>query len=99
MCTCFCFFFILVNKKNIYLTFLFFQIIDSEHLLALPEAELLQGNFKNKDKSPRYTQMMERFNLMSQWVASEIVSVSDASERATVMALMIKVAKVRGGKS
>lgn len=38
------------------------QVIDSANLLALPESELLLGNFKYKEKSPRYTLMVERFN-------------------------------------
>lgn len=45
--------------------------------------------------SPNYHQMVQKFNQISNWVAHEIVSQRDMSERVEALQYFIKLTKVR----
>eukprot|EP01113_Clastostelium_recurvatum_P049806 TRINITY_DN928_c0_g1_i4.p1 TRINITY_DN928_c0_g1~~TRINITY_DN928_c0_g1_i4.p1 ORF type:complete len:1284 (+),score=384.18 TRINITY_DN928_c0_g1_i4:97-3948(+) len=56
--------------------------------------ECLMWNTKEKDKkSPNILNMIDRFNSVSRWVASEIVRVRNVKQRALVMGRFIEIAE------
>ena len=72
-------------------------LINHELLRAINPRELLDLRWMKKDASklaPNLLKLIDRFNLESRWVSTQIVSVGVVADRVSVIARMLKIAHV-----
>eukprot|EP01103_Thecamoeba_quadrilineata_P010656 TRINITY_DN2359_c0_g1_i1.p1 TRINITY_DN2359_c0_g1~~TRINITY_DN2359_c0_g1_i1.p1 ORF type:complete len:544 (-),score=96.76 TRINITY_DN2359_c0_g1_i1:185-1816(-) len=66
-------------------------LIDYSIYTAIQPIELLQNSI-TKDYSPKVTEMIQRFNEISFWVATSIIDIASAKNRATIVTKFINIA-------
>lgn len=67
-------------------------IVDSSMFKLIPPKEFLFKAFTKPEASPKFTRMVERFNIWGNWVSAEIVKRKDIEKRLEVTCYFIKVA-------
>jgi len=68
-------------------------LIENALFREIRDNELLNYNPKNKKRSPNISRMVERFNSVSYWVATEIMMQTELKQRISVLKKFIDVAQ------
>eukprot|EP00029_Vermamoeba_vermiformis_P009346 TRINITY_DN4630_c0_g1_i1.p1 TRINITY_DN4630_c0_g1~~TRINITY_DN4630_c0_g1_i1.p1 ORF type:complete len:663 (+),score=117.05 TRINITY_DN4630_c0_g1_i1:348-2336(+) len=68
-------------------------LLDRQLIKTICGSEFLRGAHMKAELSPNYHQMVQKFNQISGWVAYEIVSQLDTSERVETLQYFIKLTK------
>jgi transcription antitermination factor NusG len=68
-------------------------LLDRQLIKTICGSEFLHGAHMKAELSPNYHQMVQKFNQISNWVAHEIVSQRDMSERVEALQYFIKLTK------